>query len=441
MERQLTNKPLSSLVMPPALSGEQVDELFASLRAQAPLPSDKLSATPSPSDQLIEHMRSPDGFRKHYDDTLVSLWNDMYAKTHPLILHLLTLHGSIPNNGYQLGKATALAQEVVSEVFGAPGQDKACAVFSTSGTAANRLCTSPILDSNHAIVCTAKAHLVEREGRSQESQTGSSVYVIDTGDSPITAEILDSYLSERNVKLSPITQKPKIFSLTNPEEDGYVYSPAELSAIAAVCHKHQMLFHIDGARVFHAAAALGLSLREITTDVGVDTIGLGGSKAGLLLSNASVFLPSFFEFGYENRLHNFADSKFLFDFLRGSQKRAGLLCGQSELLASQITLGLHDNFLVRIAKLANEKAELFCNLIEDAPDIRIYTPQHSNVAIVSVSKEAHENFLSRFDGVKIWKDTDPQDPKNLVLRFVFNATLEDDLIRDVVELLQNRPKE
>ena len=51
-----------------------------------------------------------------------------------------------------------------------------------------------------------------------------------------------------------------------------------------------LLVHVDGARLSNAAAALGVSLRELTADVGVDVLSFGGTKNGLLGAEAVVFL-------------------------------------------------------------------------------------------------------------------------------------------------------
>ena len=53
---------------------------------------------------------------------------------------------------------------------------------------------------------------------------------------------------------------------------------------------HQMYLHVDGARLANAAAALDLPLRALTTDAGVDVLSFGGTKNGLLLGDAIVFL-------------------------------------------------------------------------------------------------------------------------------------------------------
>jgi threonine aldolase len=79
-------------------------------------------------------------------------------------------------------------------------------------------------------------------------------------------------------------------SITNTTEVGTVYTPAEVRALADYAHDNGMALHLDGARVWNAAAALGTSLRAFTADAGVDILSLGGTKNGLLGAEAIVVI-------------------------------------------------------------------------------------------------------------------------------------------------------
>ena len=67
-------------------------------------------------------------------------------------------------------------------------------------------------------------------------------------------------------------------SITQTTELGTLYTPDEIRAVADLAHGHGMAVHLDGARIWNAAAALGTSFRAFTTDVGVDVLTLGGTK-------------------------------------------------------------------------------------------------------------------------------------------------------------------
>lgn len=79
-------------------------------------------------------------------------------------------------------------------------------------------------------------------------------------------------------------------SITQTTELGTLYTADEIRAIADYAHEHGMALHLDGARIWNAAAALGTSLRAFTADVGVDVLSLGGTKNGLLGAEAIVVI-------------------------------------------------------------------------------------------------------------------------------------------------------
>ena len=80
-----------------------------------------------------------------------------------------------------------------------------------------------------------------------------------------------------------------LVSITQASELGTVYTVDETRAIADAAHRLGMLLHVDGARLANAAAALGVSLAELTTEAGVDAVSFGGTKNGLVFGEAVVF--------------------------------------------------------------------------------------------------------------------------------------------------------
>ncbi|GAB2586531.1 hypothetical protein GCM10009593_26970 [Microlunatus antarcticus] len=79
-------------------------------------------------------------------------------------------------------------------------------------------------------------------------------------------------------------------SRTQSTELGTVYSPDEIRAVADLAHSHGMAVHLDEARIWNAAAGLGLSFAAFTSEVGVDVLTFGGTKNGLLGTEAVVVL-------------------------------------------------------------------------------------------------------------------------------------------------------
>lgn len=71
-------------------------------------------------------------------------------------------------------------------------------------------------------------------------------------------------------------------SITQTTGLGTVYTPSDIRAIADLAHAHGMTVHLDSARIWNAAAALGLPFAGFTSEVGVDVLTFGGTKNGLL---------------------------------------------------------------------------------------------------------------------------------------------------------------
>ena len=84
--------------------------------------------------------------------------------------------------------------------------------------------------------------------------------------------------------------QPQVVSITQTTELGTAYTVEEIRAICDHAHALGLRVHLDGARICNAAAHLGVSLREMTTDTGVDVVSFGGTKNGLMLGEAVIVL-------------------------------------------------------------------------------------------------------------------------------------------------------
>jgi threonine aldolase len=150
-------------------------------------------------------------------------------------------------------------------------------------------------------------------------------------------------------------------SVTQSTELGTRYSPGELQALAQFAHERGLLLHVDGARLANAAAGLGVSLRAITTDAGVDVVSFGGTKNGLLLGEAVVFLTPGLDDG--------------FAYLR---KQTLQLASKGRFLAAQFVALLEGDLWLRSAAHANAMAERLATAVAGVAGVRITQPVQAN---------------------------------------------------------------
>ena len=209
--------------------------------------------------------------------------SDNYAGVHPEVLAAL----SAANDGHEVAYGddshTARLGEVMRAQFGPHAE-----VFPVfNGTGANVVALTSLLPRWGAVVTTSTAHIHSDEGGAPEKVTGIKLFVVPTPDGKLTPELIATQAwgwgDEHRAQ-------PLAVSITQTTELGTLYTPDEVRAIADYAHAHGMAVHMDGARIWNAAAALGVPFREFTADAGVDVLSFGGTKIGLLGAEAVVVL-------------------------------------------------------------------------------------------------------------------------------------------------------
>jgi threonine aldolase len=177
-----------------------------------------------------------------------------------------------------------------------------------------------------------------------------------------------------------------VVSVTQSTELGTLYTPEELRALADHAHEHGMRLHVDGSRLTNAAAALGVPLRAITTDVGVDAVSFGGTKAGLMLGEAVVLLGD----GLEGAM----------PYLR---KQSMQLASKMRFIAAQFEALLTDELWRRAAGHANAMAARLAEALEEVEGVRLTQAVQANVVFAVLPPGVAER-LQREWGFYTWDE-------------------------------------
>lgn len=209
--------------------------------------------------------------------------SDNYAGVHPEVLQALT----DANEGHQVSYGeddyTTRLADVVREHFGARAE-----VFPVfNGTGANVLSLTAMMPRWGAVICSSLAHIHTDEGGAPERVSGLKLYPVSHHQGKITPKDI---ATEAFGFGDEHRAQPAVVSITQSTELGTVYTPSEIKDIADFAHEKGMLLHMDGARLWNAAASLGLPFSAFTSDVGVDIVSLGGTKNGLMGAEAIVVI-------------------------------------------------------------------------------------------------------------------------------------------------------
>lgn len=234
--------------------------------------------------------------------------------------------------------------------------------FTFNGTGANVFGLSTMVRGFHGVLCTDTAHIYCDESTAPETIIGGRLIPVETQDGKMLPEAI-----ERKIRLNgnPHAAQINAISITQSTEMGTVYSLDELRKIAGIAKKHGLLLHMDGARLYNAAAHLNCSLSALTSEIGIDVLSLGGTKNGMMFGEAVVFFNP----------ELYAQSAF---FL----KRSTHLISKMRFVSSQFEVMLTDSLWLKIASHTNSLAQRLAGGLEKIESVKITMPVQANAVFV-----------------------------------------------------------
>jgi threonine aldolase len=280
--------------------------------------------------------------------------------------------GRVPSYGDDAH--TARAKKLFAEVF-----ERECDVFFVfNGTAANALVLAALCQRHHGILCHAMSHVETDECGAPEFFTGGSKVI------PIDAPLAKL----RPADLAPVLTRghgvhfPKLhaLSLTQSTELGTVYTPDEIRALADFAHAQGFGVHVDGARFANAAAALRdrrVSPADLTWRAGVDVLCFGGTKNGLLTTEAVVFFSRELAREFEYRV-----------------KQSGQLASKMRFASAQWIAILEDGAWLRHGAHANALAQKLSAGLRDL-GYKLVAPTEANGVFVELPPAVYAALESR----------------------------------------------
>ncbi|MDR7415419.1 MAG: GntG family PLP-dependent aldolase [Armatimonadota bacterium] len=151
------------------------------------------------------------------------------------------------------------------EELAAERMGKEAALFCTSGTMANLVAVLTHTQRGDEVLCEATAHVYEHERQGLSALAGAALRPIRGERGWISPEALQAALHPAGSHSPP----PRLVCLENTHNraGGVVLSPDRIAATTAAAHRAGLAVHLDGARIFNAAVALGVPARALAEPV------------------------------------------------------------------------------------------------------------------------------------------------------------------------------
>ena len=198
-----------------------------------------------------------------------------------------------------------------------------------------------------SVISAVSGHINGHETGAVEA-AGHKVIPVESADGKINAEqieeVYDDYMSDSNRE--HVTM-PAMVYISNPTENGTVYTKKELEKISAACRKKGLFLFMDGARLAYGLTAEGndMSLKDIAKLC--DVFYIGGTKCGALFGEAVVITDK----GMDR------------DFRYSIKQRGGMLA-KGRLLGLQFIALLEGGLYFGLAANANRLAMKIKNAVK-----------------------------------------------------------------------------
>jgi threonine aldolase len=289
--------------------------------------------------------------------------SDNNAGVHPELLSAIIAANDGHVHGYGDDEYTRRAERRFKEIFG----DQAEAYMMFNGTGANVAGLAAVVKPWGSVICAAGAHVNVDESSAPERFIGCRIWDVPTTDGKLTPALIEQHVIRVGDFHYP---QAGVVLISQTTEYGTLYSVDEVRAIADVAHAHGLILYMDGARLSNAAAALGTSFRAFTTDAGVDVVSFGGTKIGMMLGEAVVFLNP--ELGRD------------FVYIR---KQAMQLGSKMRFVSCQFDALLSGDLWWRNATHANAMARRLASAVGDIPGVTITQSVDANVVFATVPRQ------------------------------------------------------
>jgi threonine aldolase len=308
---------------------------------------------------------------------IIDLRSDTVTKPTPEMRRAMA-EAEVGDDVYGEDPTVNLLEERAAEAAG-----KQAALFVPTGTMGNTIAVKLLTEHGQEVICDSRAHMLDYEMSMVAWFSGCVIRAIQTTDGILSWDEIERLIKPVN----PYSAPTGLVEIENTHNmwGGNVYPMETIYEICEGAHSRGVKVHLDGARIFNAAEATGLPVREICAPADTVMFCLSkalGAPAGSILAGPANLIA-------KGRLY---------------RKRLGGGMRQVGVLAAACLVALEDSPRKLAADHAN--ARFLAEGLARIPGIRI-DPQKvaTNIAVFDIAatgrRPAAISVLLKRDGVLI----------------------------------------
>ncbi len=289
--------------------------------------------------------------------------------------------------------------------------EREAAVYVPSGTMGNQISLKAISQPGWELLCDRESHLVCYECAGPAVHSGLLVNLLTTDYGMVTAQMVRENVRAKNVHVP----ETKIVTLENTHNHhgGTILPLDEIRKVRTVCDELGLHLHLDGARIWNAHVATGISLPELTRPFHTISCCLSkglGAPVGSMVVGSRQFIA---QVRHERKLFG------------GGMRQAGIIAAGG-LFAVKNNIG-------RLAE-DHANARVLADGLNQLPCFKVdMTRVQTNIVLADITKDASaESYLKQMHSVNVWAV--PFGPKRI--RFVTHLDVSRETCLEALERLE-----
>lgn len=335
---------------------------------------------------------------------IIDLRSDTVTKPSPAMMEAM-FAANVGDDVYEEDPTVNELEEKTARLFGMEA-----GLFCPSGTMTNQIAIKLLTQPGDEVICDRLAHIYNYEGGGIAVNSLASVRLVEGKRGIITPAQVEENINADNIHY-PHTSMVAIENTVN-KGGGCYYTIPQIADLSAVCKKHDIAFHLDGARVFNALVATG----ENPVEYGkyFDTISVCLSK-GLGAPVGSVMLGTKAQVRKAKRIRK---------VMGGGWRQAGFLAAA----------GIYalDNNVNRL-KEDHQKAQLLADCLAKLPYVEEVYPAETNIVIFALP--AHES-VDRLINYLLENNIKVSPFGKQTVRMVTHLQFDDEMLQRTLEVLK-----
>lgn len=182
---------------------------------------------------------------------IVDLRSDTVTKPTPGMLEAMW-SAKVGDDVYGEDETVNALENKLAQMFGMEA-----GIFCPSGTMTNQIAIKCFTQPMDEVIADETAHVYRYEGGGIAFNSAASVRLLYGDRGRLTAADIEPHINPENIHY-PRTSLVVLENTVN-RGGGSCYSIAQIEPIQALCQKHGLKLHLDGARIFNALVATGES--------------------------------------------------------------------------------------------------------------------------------------------------------------------------------------